>query len=130
MLSERCPLELQPLTKIPSSKSVQLVPVLSDDCIHAICESCYNLLRNTYGLDKKKLRSVKRKLSQSKNDVRSLAKPNTSLLKKRKLLMKELLFICITERPFQFDGQAYIQADEVSMGSLLGPTFADFYSQP
>ena len=81
--------KLQPLTKIPSSKSVQLVPVLSDDCIHAICESCYNLLRNTYGLYKKKIRSVKRKLSQSKNDVRSLAKPNTSLLKKRKLLMHE-----------------------------------------
>lgn len=41
--------------------------------------------------------------------------------------LKELLLICTTETPFEFDGQAYLQCDGVSMGSPLGPTFADFY---
>ena len=52
--------KLEPLSKIPSKKSVQIIPILSDDCIHAICESCFNLLQNTYGLDKRKLRLVKK----------------------------------------------------------------------
>lgn len=81
--------KLEPLAKIPSRKSLHIVPVLSDDCIHAICESCYNLLNNTYDLNKNKIRSVKRKLNAAKTDIRSIAKPRTSLLKKRKLLMKE-----------------------------------------
>ena len=62
---------------------------MSDDCIHAICESCFNLLQNTYGLDKRKIGHVKRKLYESRNDVRTIVNPKTTLLKKRKLLMKE-----------------------------------------
>ena len=31
------------------------------------------------------------------------------------------------ETPFQFRGETYVQIDGVSMGSPLGPTFADFY---
>ena len=81
--------KLEPLSKITSKKSVQIIPILSDDCIHAICETCFNLLQNTYGLDKGKLRLVKRKLYTSRNDIRSMVNPNTSLLKKRRLLMKE-----------------------------------------
>ena len=81
--------KLEPLSKIPRKRSAQIIPILSDDCIHAICESCFNLLQNTYGLDKGKLRRVKRKLYTSRNDIRSMVNPNTTLLKKRKLLMKE-----------------------------------------
>ena len=43
-----------------------------------------------------------------------------------KEMMKELLLICTTETPFQFNGKSYVQLDGVSMGSPLGPTFADF----
>ena len=81
--------KLEPLSKISNRKSFQLIPLLSDDSIHAICESCFNLLQNTYGLDKRKLGQVKRKLYESRNDIRSIVNPNTTLLKKRKLLMKE-----------------------------------------
>ena len=42
-------------------------------------------------------------------------------------LMRELLLICTTETPFNFDDKVYIQKDGVSMGSPLGPTFADYY---
>ena len=42
-------------------------------------------------------------------------------------LIKELLLICTTETPFNFNNQTYIQVDGVSMGSFLGPLFSDFY---
>ena len=41
--------------------------------------------------------------------------------------LKELISICTTETPFQFCSRTYVQVDGVSMGSLLGPTFPDFY---
>ena len=41
--------------------------------------------------------------------------------------LRQLLTICTSETPFQFSGRTYLQTDGVSMGSPLGPTFADFY---
>ena len=46
---------LAPLTQVPKKYKSSIVPLLSDDCIHKICESCQNLLQNTYGFDKRKL---------------------------------------------------------------------------
>lgn len=42
-------------------------------------------------------------------------------------IMKELLILCTTKTPFQYKNKTYIQSDGISMGSPLGPTFADFY---
>ena len=45
-----------------------------------------------------------------------------------KLILKELLLICTTQTPFLTpDGVLRIQKEGVSMGSPLGPTFANFY---
>lgn len=41
--------------------------------------------------------------------------------------MRELLIVCTTKTPFEFLNQTYVQLDGVSMGSPLGPTFADYY---
>jgi hypothetical protein len=41
--------------------------------------------------------------------------------------LRELLLICTTESHFIFNGCYYDQIDGVSMGSLLGPTFANFF---
>jgi hypothetical protein len=41
--------------------------------------------------------------------------------------IRELLLLCTTKTPFQFDGKTYLQVDGVSMGSPLGPLFANFY---
>ena len=42
--------------------------------------------------------------------------------------LEELLIICTTKTPFRnVNGDLYIQCEGVSMGSALGPTFADFY---
>ena len=42
-------------------------------------------------------------------------------------MMRDLLTICTTQTPFDFNNSQYLQLDGVSMGSPLGPTFADFY---
>ena len=43
-------------------------------------------------------------------------------------ILRELLIICTTKVPFtNVDGKMYIQKDGVSMGSPLGPTFANYY---
>ena len=42
--------------------------------------------------------------------------------------IKELLTICTTRTPFRnINGELYVQCEGVSMGSPLGPTFADYY---
>ena len=53
---------LLPLTKISNKQREHLIPLLSDDCIHKICESCQNLLMNTFQLDNKKLSNVKKNI--------------------------------------------------------------------
>jgi len=43
-------------------------------------------------------------------------------------ILRQLLRICTTRTPFRsVDGDLYVQRDGVSMGSALGPCFADFY---
>ena len=45
-----------------------------------------------------------------------------------KVIMENLLKICTTQTPFRdLDGNIYQQTDGVSMGSPLGPLFANFY---
>ena len=44
-----------------------------------------------------------------------------------KEIFKKLMIICTTKTPFKHNGETYVQIDGVSMGSPLGPTFADFY---
>ncbi len=80
---------LKPLTKLPLEQLIKIVPLLSDDCIHKVCESCHNLLLNTYRLNKNKLKKVKSILYKSKNSIRQIAKPSTSLLSKRKILSNQ-----------------------------------------
>ena len=41
--------------------------------------------------------------------------------------LAQLLRICTRMTPFAFKNELYVQTDGVSMGSPLGPTFADFY---
>ena len=53
----------------------------------------------------------------------TLQPPNISPQK-----LEELLLLCTTSVPFRnIDGKLHIQIDGVSMGSPLGPTFANFY---
>ena len=80
---------LTPLAQVKKKQRSAIVPLLSDDCIHKICESCQNLLQNTYGFDKKKLNMIRKKLATSTNDLRTFSSPTSSLLRKRKILASE-----------------------------------------
>lgn len=80
---------LTPLKLLTKKQKSTIVPLLSDDCIHKICESCQNLLQNTYGFNKKKLNMIRKKLSSSSNDLRKFSNPKSSLLRKRKILESE-----------------------------------------
>lgn len=43
-------------------------------------------------------------------------------------ILREMLVVCTTETPFRnINGDVYLQNDGVSMGSPLGPLFANFY---
>ena len=54
--------------------------------------------------------------------------PSTSPPAIPKNIMRELLLTCTTEVPFRnINGDMYVQCDGVSMGSPLGPTFANFF---
>ena len=45
-----------------------------------------------------------------------------------KHILEKLLLICTTQVPFRdMDGTMYVQCDGMSMGSPLGPTFANFF---
>ena len=78
---------LCPLTKLAYNQQKNTVPLLSNECIHKICESYHNLIHNRYQLSKKKLSKVKSHLYKSRKNIRKLAKSSTSLLSKRKLLL-------------------------------------------
>ena len=77
---------LEPLQKIPPKHRPAIAPILTDDCLHKICEGCQNLLRNTFDLDKNEMGKVRRKLKKHKKDIRIFSKPETSLARKRKIL--------------------------------------------
>ena len=78
--------QLLPLTKLSPIQQKQIVPLLSDECVHKICESCQNLLSNNLNLNSKKRNFVKTILQKSRKNIRNISKPHTSLLRKRKIL--------------------------------------------
>ena len=80
---------LEPFSHVSPKKSINIVPLLSDDTIHKLCESCQNLLQNTYGIESRKLRKITKKMKPLAKDVRKLASPSTTLLRKRKLLANQ-----------------------------------------
>ena len=77
---------LEPLKKIPPKHRMSIVPLLTDDCLHKICESCQNLLDNTFNLNKNEMRKVHRKLKKHKKNIRLFSNPSTSLGRKRSIL--------------------------------------------
>ena len=80
---------LEPFLHITPKKSINIVPLLSDDTIHKLCESCQNLLQNTYSIESRNLNKITKKMKPYAKDVRKLASPTTSLLRKRKLLANQ-----------------------------------------
>ena len=70
--------QLKPLAKIPAHMRQDMMPLLSDECIHRICESCQNLVLNTYGFDESKLKKIKTRLKGSEKQMRLISRPSSS----------------------------------------------------
>ena len=60
----------------------------ADECIHTICEACYNILNQTIKLTKDRKHRVKKKLKPIHDDVRKLSNSKLSVKTKREILRK------------------------------------------
>ena len=67
-------------------KDMAFIDAYPDEKIHDICEACYNIVHKKLPMDGKKRNQLKKKLLPIHKDIRKLAKPNTAVSTKRKIL--------------------------------------------
>ena len=79
---------LTPITKLKTKELINIIPLLTDDCIHKVCESCQNC-QNCQNFNDKTIKKVKKKLKSVKKEFRTLSKPKSSLNIKRSLLSNQ-----------------------------------------
>ena len=78
----------QNMKQLKRDKRFSFLKTCPDECIHALCEVCFNLLHQTLKLGKDKKYRLKKKLQPIRVDVRKLADSKLSVRSKRKLLSK------------------------------------------
>ena len=77
---------LQNMKQLKKAERLSFLENCPDECIHALCEICFNLLHQTIQLKKDKKHRLKQKLKPIRVDVRKLADSKLSVKSKRKLL--------------------------------------------
>ena len=77
---------LKCLSNLKAKDRLSVVDVCSDECIHAICESCFNLLKGTFPIEKEKSKRLKSKLMPLRFHIRKLADPKVSVKEKKDIL--------------------------------------------
>ena len=77
---------LQCLNSLKPKDRLAVVDICSDDCIHAVCETCYNLLQNIIPLTHYQKSRLKSKLMPICFHIRKLADYEVSVKEKRDLL--------------------------------------------
>ena len=78
---------LQLIKKIKKEKDrLNFMNICSDNCIHSLCEACFNLIHNNIPLEKSKKSRLKKKLTPIRFHLRKLADPTVSVKDKRDLL--------------------------------------------
>ena len=78
----------QNMKQLKRNERLSFLKNCPDECIHALCEICYNLLHQSIELKKDKKYRLKQKLKPIRVDVRKLADSKQSVKSKRKLLYK------------------------------------------
>ena len=78
----------QNMKQLKRDKRLSFLKTCPDECIHALCEICFNLLHETIKLGKDKKYRLKQKLKPIRLDVRKLGNSNLSVNSKRKILSK------------------------------------------
>ena len=75
---------LKHINNLKKEERKQFVEACSDECIHIICEACYNFLNGDLKL--KRLKSIKEKFRPYRFEIRKLASPSLKVKSKRKIL--------------------------------------------
>ena len=76
----------QQMKQLKRGERLSFLENCPDECIHALCEICFNLLHQTIKLDKNRKYRLKRNLTPNRVDVRTQADSTQSVKSKRKLL--------------------------------------------
>ena len=79
---------LNSLLKVNKVDRKQFIENCPNDCIHALCEACFNLLHNNFQLNQAIIRKIKNKLKYIKEDFKKLSNEKIALKTKRKILVK------------------------------------------
>ena len=77
---------LQCFKELRKKDRLKVVDICSDECIHAICETCYNILEDAIPLNKTKKSRLKSKLMPLRFHIRKLADPKVSIKEKKGVL--------------------------------------------
>ena len=77
---------LKCLSNLKVKDRLSVVDICSDECIHAICESCFNLLKGTLPIEQEKRKRLKFKLMPIRFHIRKLADPKVSVKQKKDIL--------------------------------------------
>ena len=77
---------LKHINNLPKKEKFVFVRNCDEDCIHTICEALYNLLNNTFDLNKKQKANLIYKLKPIRGQIRQLSDHNTSIKTKKRLL--------------------------------------------
>ena len=77
---------LQCLNSLKPKDRLAVVDICSDDCIHAVCETCYNFLQGIIPLSKAQKSRIKSKFMPICFHIRKLADYKVSVKEKRDLL--------------------------------------------
>ena len=79
---------LQNMKQLKKAERLSFLENCPDECIHALCEVCFNLLHQTINLEKNKKNRLKQKLKPIRVDLRKLADSKLSVKSKRRILRK------------------------------------------
>ena len=79
---------LKTIKQLKANQHLDFLKKCPDECIHAICEACYNILNQSLKLSKDQKHRLKKKLKPIRNDVRKLSNPKLSVKTKREILRK------------------------------------------
>ena len=79
---------LQNMKQLKKAERLSFLKNCPDECIHALCEVCFNLLHQTIKLGKDKKYRLKQKLKPIRVDLRKLADSKLSVKSKRRILRK------------------------------------------
>ena len=79
---------LKTIKQLKSSQHLDFLTNYPDECIHAVCEACYNILYQSLKLNWDQKHRVKKKLKPIRDDIRKLSNAELSVKTKREILRK------------------------------------------